>query len=70
MWPRKRSDPALLRELIALEVELRRSRGDDPNPGEYRERFPAQTAVVAAALTATVLWPESNRPRPTQVARS
>jgi eukaryotic-like serine/threonine-protein kinase len=58
--------PALLRELIALEVELRQARGEEPKPGEYRERFPGQTAVVAAALTATVLWPENNRPRPTQ----
>jgi hypothetical protein len=55
--------PALLSELIALEVELRLSRGEDPKPSEYRNRFPGQTGVVDAALTATVLGPESNQPR-------
>ena len=58
--------PALLRELIALEVELRRSRGEDPKSAEFRQRFPGQTTVVDSALTATLLWPESNRPRPTR----
>jgi eukaryotic-like serine/threonine-protein kinase len=55
--------PVLLRELIALEVELRLRRGEDPKPSEYRDRFPEQTGVVDAALTATVLGPESNQPR-------
>src|SRR4051812_17931123 len=32
--------PALLRELIALEVEYRRRLGEDPRPEEYRGRFP------------------------------
>jgi hypothetical protein len=56
--------PALLRELITLEVELRSNRGEDPRPGEYRDRFPGQAAVVDAALASTVLGRESNRPRP------
>ena len=58
--------PALLRELIALEVELRLSHSADSKSGEYRERFHGQAAVVDAALTATVVWPESNGTRPTQ----
>ena len=32
--------PALLRELIGLEVYYRRQRGEDPGPEEYRQRFP------------------------------
>jgi serine/threonine protein kinase len=55
--------PALLRELIRLEAELRKSLGEDPNPGEYRDRFPGQTTVVDAALGETTSRPESNRPR-------
>src|SRR4051812_25073361 len=31
---------ALLRELVALEVEYRRRRGEDPRPEEYQRRFP------------------------------
>jgi hypothetical protein len=58
--------PALLRELITLEIELRRKRGEDPKPGEYRDRFPGQAAMVDDALTAAALRPECNRPRPTR----
>ena len=56
--------PALLRELITLEVELRRGRGEHPTPGEYRDRFPGQISVVDAALAETALRPGSSRPRP------
>ena len=58
--------PALLRELIRLEVELRRGRGDHPSPTEYRDRFPEQPAMVAAAFPETAARPEINRPRPNQ----
>ena len=43
---------ALLRELLALELELRRGRGERPEPGEYRARFPEHSAVVDAAFEA------------------
>jgi serine/threonine protein kinase len=45
--------PVLLRELIALEVELRRGRGEHPTLGEYRDRFAGQTAAVEDALANT-----------------
>src|SRR5262249_8959916 len=45
---------ALFRELLALEVELRRDRGERPDPREYRARFPDHAAAIAA-----VIGPES-----------
>jgi serine/threonine protein kinase len=53
-----RADPpqraALFRELLALEVELRRDRGERPDPREYRDRFPQQADAIGA-----VIGPES-----------
>ena len=43
---------ALLRELVALEVELRRARGDSPTLPEYRGRFPEHAALIEALLEA------------------
>jgi serine/threonine-protein kinase len=40
----------LLSELIALVVELRRSGGERPTPGEYLARFPGHRAAIAAAF--------------------
>jgi serine/threonine protein kinase/tetratricopeptide (TPR) repeat protein len=45
---------ALFRELLALEVELRRDRGERPDPREYRARFPDRAAAIGA-----VIGPES-----------
>src|SRR4051794_14146870 len=45
-----REQAELLAELLALEVELRRSRGERPTPEEYFARFPGQDATIAAAL--------------------
>ncbi len=42
--------PAFLIELIALELELRRSRGERPTREEYVERFRDHGPVVAAAF--------------------
>jgi serine/threonine-protein kinase len=53
--------PALLRELIALEAELRRGRGEHPEPAGYRDRFPGQAVLVDAAFTETA--PGRNRRR-------
>jgi serine/threonine-protein kinase len=41
---------ALLRELLALELELRQGRGERPGRTEYVARFPDQGAVVDAAF--------------------
>ena len=43
--------PALLRELMAIEVGLRRDRGERPDPHEYRERFPGQESLTLSAFT-------------------
>jgi serine/threonine protein kinase len=54
---------ALIRELIALEVEVRRDRGERPDPREYRARFPDHDtgiAVVFAPESATSFGRESS----------
>jgi len=58
--------PALLRELITLDVELRRGRGEHPTPGEYHKRFPGQPAAVGAAIVETAAGPGDCWPRPSQ----
>ena len=58
--------PALLRELIALEAELRRARGERPTPGEYHDRFLGQVGLVDAVFAETALVPGSRRPGPHQ----
>jgi serine/threonine-protein kinase len=42
--------PALLGELLGLELELRRKRGDWPGRREYLDRFPTDSAIVEAAF--------------------
>jgi serine/threonine protein kinase len=42
--------PALLTELLALELELRRDRGEHPTPREYHARFPGGAAAIDAAF--------------------
>ena len=41
---------ALFRELLALEVELRRDRGEQPDPHAYRARFPDHHAAIGAVF--------------------
>src|SRR5262245_6770028 len=59
---------ALLRELLAVELELRHRRGERPERQPYRERFPDHTAAVEAALrlptpgTASAGQPRPDRP--------
>jgi eukaryotic-like serine/threonine-protein kinase len=43
----------LLRELIAVEVELRRGRGEQPTPAEYKDRFPDHALVDAVFAKCT-----------------
>jgi serine/threonine protein kinase len=47
---------ALLGELIALDVAYRRLRGEDPQPEEYRQRFPA---LAPALLTGALAAPQT-----------
>ena len=42
---------AVLRELVALEVELRSGQGDQPTLKEYVDRFPGDASIITAALT-------------------
>jgi len=56
--------PVLLRGLIALEVELRRSRGEQPTSQEYQQRFPRQDSLVAAAFADTEPRPEMSEQEP------
>jgi serine/threonine-protein kinase len=43
--------PALLRDLLAAEIDARCRRGERPDPREYHDRFPGDSAVVADAFT-------------------
>ena len=52
----------LFPELIAIEVELRRERGEDPTPDEFHRRFPESPQAIADAFS--LYTPESNRPEP------
>jgi serine/threonine protein kinase/formylglycine-generating enzyme required for sulfatase activity len=42
--------PSLFRELVAVDLELRRERGESPTPAEYRARFPGFEDQVAEAF--------------------
>jgi tRNA A-37 threonylcarbamoyl transferase component Bud32 len=42
----------LLTELVLLELELRRRRGDEPSLEEYQGRFPGETELVAGLFAA------------------
>ncbi|WP_169973538.1 serine/threonine-protein kinase [Tautonia rosea] len=43
----------LLHELIALELEMRRERGEQPVEADYRSRFPDDPSIVAEVFCAT-----------------
>jgi WD40 repeat protein/tRNA A-37 threonylcarbamoyl transferase component Bud32 len=55
---------ALLRDLLASELDARRCRGERPEPSEYRGRFqvPGDSAVIAAAFAATPIRPAVDPP--------
>ena len=44
--------PPLLRELLAIELEIRRGRGEEPTAQEYLARFPDDDALVNDVFTA------------------
>ncbi len=45
---------ALFKELLAIELECRRSVGEHPRVSEYRARFPTRGTIVEAAFAAGV----------------
>src|SRR5262249_30343525 len=47
--------PALFREPVMLELDLRRGQGERPMPQEYRARFPGYGAIIDAVLEPTPL---------------
>jgi serine/threonine-protein kinase len=53
--------PALFRQLLALELELRRNRGDHLALEDYGDRFPDQADAIAAVFAALARTPA--RPR-------
>src|SRR4051812_12427315 len=52
----------LLRELVALEAELRRRHGECPEPGDYRARFPDHAPLLDVLFGAAI--PPIERPGP------
>jgi serine/threonine-protein kinase len=56
--------PDLLCDLLAAELDARRRRGERPEPHEYRDRFPGETAVVVAAFAAPTTRPPRMDARP------
>src|SRR5438067_7134694 len=55
--------PWVLRELLALEVELRLERGERPTPREYLDRFPRDAQAVEAAFRTIGVDPSSSGAR-------
>src|SRR4051794_28541513 len=51
-WPGP-DRPELLRELLAVELELRRGLGERLEPREYHARFPAYAGLVDAVFEAS-----------------
>src|SRR4051794_17402494 len=57
--------PALLRELLLLEIEFRRAGGERPTPEEYRARFPWHSALIDSIFEVTARARDpAARPRP------
>jgi serine/threonine protein kinase/formylglycine-generating enzyme required for sulfatase activity len=54
----------LLRDLLIIEIELRKQAQDEPSPGEYRERFPDAGAIIDDIFTGRIRC--STRPDGTQ----
>src|SRR5436305_15225350 len=57
---------ALLRELVALEVEYRRRLGEAPQPEEYQRRFPELPPDGLPDLLGSPPRPGGNAPTPSQ----
>ena len=46
----------LLRDLLAVELEFRRGRGEGPTPEDYETRFPGQSSVIVEVFDRTASW--------------
>jgi tetratricopeptide (TPR) repeat protein len=55
---------ALAGELIAVEVQWRRRRGESPEPGEYRDRFPGDHGSISALFGTTSRDTPTGPPEP------
>src|SRR5262249_32139804 len=55
---------ALLKDLLATELECRRAAGERPGPAEYRARFPGHLAIVKAAFAFTATDDRPQGPAP------
>ncbi|MGP0065536.1 MAG: hypothetical protein ACLQGP_18270, partial [Isosphaeraceae bacterium] len=53
---------ALLGDLLAAELDARRRRGERPEPQEYRDRLPSDTAAIEAAFAIVHLSANGNFP--------
>jgi serine/threonine protein kinase len=60
--------PALLRELLALELELHRGRGERVTPGDYLGRFPAEADAIDVAFGEAASGARRASPRPSRSA--
>jgi serine/threonine protein kinase/O-acetyl-ADP-ribose deacetylase (regulator of RNase III) len=54
----------LLRQLLALEIELRCTKGDKPAPEEYEGRFPKHGEVIEAVFAEGLSFGRRNQPSP------
>ena len=61
---------AFLGELLATELELRRARGDVPQPDEYLGRFPEHSELIERAFLARSIPTGDRRRKAAEVARS
>ncbi len=52
----------LLGDLLAAELDARRRRGERPEPQEYRDRFPSDTAAIEASFAMAQIRPGSGTP--------
>ncbi len=52
---------ALLRDLLAAEIDARLRRGERPEPGEYRDRLPRDAAAIDSAFAAYRDHPRGGR---------
>src|SRR4051794_25995162 len=50
----------LLADLLSSELDARRRRGERPQPGEYRDRFPDALAAIEAAFAESPIRPASD----------
>jgi hypothetical protein len=56
--------PTLFRDLLRLDLEFRRERGDRPDAAVYIERFPDLTGVIDAVFDSVELAGETRCPGP------